>query len=178
METSKSLISPEYLELQQGLHEREDYGTSSVHMAPIVSAIINKMGVTEVLDYGAGKCTLAPALRVDHHIKVYPYDPAIEKLSKTPNPREMVVCTDVLEHIEPDLLENVLDDLKRVTLKIGYFSIATGPAIKLLPDGSNAHLIQEGSDFWLPKIMERFDIQNFIDTGTNLNITVYSNVDK
>jgi hypothetical protein len=36
-----------------------------------------------------------------------------------------------------------------------------GPALKTLPDGRNAHLIQEPVEWWLPKIMQRFDLQTF-----------------
>jgi hypothetical protein len=52
----------------------------------------------------------------------------------------------------------VLDDLKRVTDKYGFFTIHTGPAVKTLPDGRNAHLIQQPFDWWQPKIKERFEI--------------------
>ena len=59
------------------------------------------------------------------------YDPAIPIWTDRPEPAEMVVCIDVLEHIEPDFLESVLDDLARVTAKIGVFTVATGPAQKV-----------------------------------------------
>jgi 2-polyprenyl-3-methyl-5-hydroxy-6-metoxy-1,4-benzoquinol methylase len=72
-----------------------------------------------------------------------------------------VACTDVLEHIEPDQLDKVLDDLKRLVKQAGVFVIATGPAKKFLDDGRNAHLIQEGAAWWLPKIMARFDLMKF-----------------
>jgi hypothetical protein len=68
---------------------------------------------------------------------------------------------DVLEHIEPDCLDDVLDDLKRVTKGIGFFTVACGPAAKVLPDGRNAHLIQEPPEWWLPKLLERFDLYTF-----------------
>ena len=68
------------------------------------------------------------------------------------------MCTDVLEHIEPDRLDEVLDDLKRVTRKMGFFVVATRAADKTLPDGRNAHLIQQERDWWLPKLAARFDV--------------------
>jgi hypothetical protein len=34
----------------------------------------------------------------------------------------------------------------------------TGAAIKFLPDGRNAHLIQRPVSWWLPKFMERFEL--------------------
>lgn len=74
----------------------------------------------------------------------------------------MVVCIDVLEHIEPDCLEAVLDDLKRVTASFGIFTVATGPAKKVLADGRNAHLIQQDPEWWMMKIFARFVVKTFI----------------
>ena len=71
----------------------------------------------------------------------------------------MVCCIDVLEHIEPDLLDNVLDHLAALTEGIAFLSVDTGPAIKTLSDGRNAHLIQQQLTWWLPKIWERWDLQ-------------------
>lgn len=71
----------------------------------------------------------------------------------------MVACIDVLEHIEPDCLDNVLDHLCALTEGILFCSIDTGPAVKVLSDGRNAHLTQQPIEWWLPKIWERWDIQ-------------------
>jgi len=64
----------------------------------------------------------------------------------------------VLEHIEPDFIDAVLLDLRSITQKVGFFSIATGAARKVLKDGRNAHLIQKPSSWWLPKLCEHFEI--------------------
>lgn len=112
-----------------------------------------------MLDYGAGKCRLANELKVDHKFTYQAYDPGIEKLAGDPVPAEMVACIDVLEHIEPDCLEAVLNHLESLTEAVLLCTIHTGPAVKHLPDGRNAHLIQQPMDWWLPKIMERWDIQ-------------------
>jgi len=45
---------------------------------------------------------------------------------RDPSPASFVACIDVLEHIEPELLDNVLDDLRRVTAQIGVFTVHTG----------------------------------------------------
>ena len=67
----------------------------------------------------------------------------------------------VLEHIEPDLLDNVLEDLRRVVSGVGVFTVHTGAALKSLLAGRNAHLIQRPVSWWLPKFMERFDLATF-----------------
>lgn len=155
---AERLISDEYRRQQTKLHENPDYGVASVHFAPIVSKVCNQYGVEELLDYGAGKQRLMHHLDVDHDMRVQCYDPAIPEISAAPEPSEMVACIDVLEHIEPSLLDNVLDDLRRVTTRIGVFTISTVFAEKTLDDGRNAHLIVRPMEWWLPKIWERFEI--------------------
>ena len=91
-------------------------------------------------------------------VKYTPYEPSNKLWSSTPEPTEFVACIDVLEHIEPELLDNVLNDLQRVVMKFGLFTIHTGPAAKTLPDGRNAHLIQEPLSWWEDKIKLRFKI--------------------
>ena len=54
---------------------------------------------------------------------------------------DLVCCIDVLERVEPHRLDNVLADLRRVTTTVGFFTVHTGPAVKTLSDGRNAHLI-------------------------------------
>ena len=155
------LISEEYRKQQQKLHENPNYGVASVSYAPIVTKIINQAGITELLDYGAGKGRLGQSITPNHQIQVTHYDPSIPEWSETPDSAQMVCCIDVLEHIEPELLYNVLDDLKRCVEFVGFFTVHTGPAVKVLDDGRNAHLTQEPASWWLPKIMERFDLVQF-----------------
>lgn len=154
------LISDEYRRLQQNLHRDPDYGEASVVYAPLVAEVVNARGFTELLDYGAGKGRLGEALKhyVSTPLTIRYYDPAVPEWSRPPEPCSLVACIDVLEHIEPDYLTNVLDDLKRVVAGSGVFTVATGPAMKILKDGRNAHLIQKPVSWWLPLFMERFEL--------------------
>lgn len=157
-----TLISEAYRETQKELHKNAAYGVASVEFAPLVASIMNQLGVRELLDYGAGKQRLAMALRdgamVRHRFDYRPYEPADDTCSASPEPAEMVTCIDVLEHIEPEYLEDVLDDLQRLTRKVGLFTIHCGAARKVLPDGRNAHLTQQPMRWWLPRILDRFDV--------------------
>lgn len=155
------LISEDYKKQQEQLHENPNYGVASVQYAPIVSNILNKTRIDEVLDYGAGKGRLANSLKVNHAVSVTHYDPARPEWSMKPDSHKMVCCIDVLEHIEPELLDNVLDDLYRVTEFLGFFTVHTGPAVKVLSDGRNAHLTQEPASWWLPKFIERWELLQF-----------------
>jgi len=167
-----AVISEAYREEQQNLHKNPSYGSASIMYAPMVSDVINTFKATDVLDYGAGKGRLSQNLTVDHDIKITMYDPAIPQFSEIPEPHELVVCIDVLEHIEPEYLDAVLDDLQRLTKRIGIFTIHTGPAIKVLSDGRNAHLTQESPDWWLPKIMKRFNLKTMNATSNGFHVIV------
>ena len=170
------LISDKYLAQQKKLHENPDYGTASVVYAPIVARVMNQYGIEQLLDYGAGKGRLGQTLigqkLVDHRFILQQYEPTNPEWSDLPEPMEMVACIDVLEHIEPELLDNVLDDLKRCAMSVGVFSVATEPAKKVLDDGRNAHLIVKPAAWWLPQIMERWDMHVFQKTPDGFFVVV------
>ncbi len=96
--------------------------------------------------------------------RYFAYDPAFLEYG-TPQPAEIACCIDVLEHIEPLYLNSVLQDLKKITKTIGFFTIHTGPAGKTLPDGRSAHIIQKPSSWWLPQICEHFEVNQLERTN-------------
>lgn len=150
------LISAAYRDQNAQLHEENlAYGVGGGRHAPIVLKLVKELETHSVLDYGCGKGYLAKALP----FPIWEYDPAIPEKSESPRPADLVVCTDVLEHIEPEYLDFVLDDLRRCVLKAGYFVIHTGPASKTLPDGRNTHLIQQSADWWLNRLSPYFKVQ-------------------
>jgi hypothetical protein len=112
---------------------------------------IVSLGYTDILDYGCGKGTL----RIDG---IKQYDPGLPKFDIPPLSADLVVCTDVLEHIEPEFLDNVLAHIESLMLKAGYFTIGILKARKNLPDGRNAHLIIEPAEWWIDKIVGYFNI--------------------
>ena len=162
------LISEEYRALNKKLHAVGNYGVIGGRLAPLVMKLCGQVSSTDILDYGCGQRMLEKALGFE----IVNYDPAIEGLDATPEPAQLVVCGDVLEHIEPEFLNDVLDDLKRVTQRMGLFVINTAPAAKTLADGRNAHLIQEGWDWWSPKILERFELLRMERKGNDIWLIV------
>lgn len=169
------LLTEPYRAEQARLHAKGNYGTASLGFGPIVSRVINQSGAKTLLDYGCGSmCNLTKVIEADHDIEYVGYDPAIPSFSATPEPAECVVCIDVLEHIEPECLDDVLGDLKRLTKGIGFFSVHTGPAVKTLSDGRNAHLIQEPPKWWLEKLLTRFDLGTFQKTSNGFWVVVYA----
>lgn len=148
-------ISENYCALNKQLHiNNPHFGRSGGRHVPMVMQIANQLKTIDILDYGCGKSKLAHNLP----FKIKQYDPAIKKYSAEPSPANIVVCTDVLEHIEPECLDVVLAHLNKLIKVYGYFTIATRPAKKTLADGRNAHLIIEPMSWWLSKIFPLFNV--------------------
>jgi hypothetical protein len=152
-------ISEAYLSQQRELHKNPNYGVASLTYAPIVRQLLQESGARSVSDYGAGKCNLQRKLDElgAKGFEYFPYDPAFPEYGE-PRPADLVCCIDVLEHIEPDYLEAVLAELQRIVRRHGFFTVHTGPAVKVLNDGRNAHLIQRPASWWLPNLCRFFEI--------------------
>jgi uncharacterized Rossmann fold enzyme len=149
------LISAEYCSLNAKLHrENVSYGVGGGKHAATVLKLAESIKSTSVLDYGCGKGYLAKELP----FPIWEYDPAVPGKEESPRPADIVVCSDVLEHIEPEKLAFVLDDLRRCVKKVGYFVIHTGPSSKILADGRNSHLLQKGANWWKKKLRKFFTV--------------------
>lgn len=147
------LITPEYLAQQQRLHDNPHYGRGGHRWSDYVIQMYDGRGT--VLDYGCGKGTLKLALK--GMVPMLEYDPAVPGKDACTGCR-WLVCTDVLEHIEPECLDDVLAHIGQ---KFDYKALlvaCTRPAKKVLPDGRNAHLIIEDKEWWLDKLSEFFDV--------------------
>lgn len=169
------VITKPYLELNRQLHQTNlAYGVGGGKHADTVTKLIQATGAQSVLDYGCGKGYLAKALP----FPIWEYDPAIPGKDESPKPADLVVCTDVLEHIEPDCILNVLQDLQRVVKNIGYFTIHTGPARKTLPDGRNTHLIQQKKQWWKNRLAAFFTVGMMKEVGPELHCVVSPKVKK
>jgi uncharacterized Rossmann fold enzyme len=152
---SQNVISQEYAKLNKDLHTaRPDYGIGGAKYAELVTRLREKCKCASVLDYGCGKGMLARSLK----FPIWEYDPGVPGKDAPPRPADLTICTDVLEHVEPEYLDFVLGDLARCTRKIGYFVIHTGPSGKTLADGRNSHLIQQGEDWWNDQLSKFFKV--------------------
>lgn len=160
---TSTLITGNYAELNAALHASNPYyGTSSARWGDKVRELVAQTGSDDVLDYGCGKRCLQAALP---ELALKHYDPGVPGLDKLPAPADIVICTDVLEHVEPELIDNVLDHLAALTRKLGFFTVATRPAVKVLADGRNAHLIQKPLAWWTERLAARFELVECTDFG-------------
>ena len=174
------LISDEYKAQIRQVHEESEgrWGATASSRCYELAEWINghiKRGAIDMLDYGSSNGKLQKQLRrrglIPEEFEIVEYDPGYEdRLYK--RPCDLVLCVDVLEHIEPELLDNVLVDLNRSMIDVGYFSIALYPARKLLPDGRNAHLIVESEDWWVDRLKRYFHVDITHVRNKNGNATL------
>jgi hypothetical protein len=160
--TTPDLITKNYREQIAELHASKRWGGDGKKQAETVKAfwdVLEKEGARTILDYGCGLETLAKCLKP---LRVSGYDPGIPGKEGMPKPCDLVICTDVLEHIEPDRLDNVLTHIYTLTGKGAYIVVATRPAKNILPDGRNAHLIIESPIWWMEKLLNKgFQIERY-----------------
>ena len=151
--------SSELLEHYKYKHESDPLfskGSSLFKHVPYLARIIKEHRVDTVLDYGCGKAKfwnyeykdaiLKPGL---HTLNVTLYDPAVEEYNELPNSRyDLVVCTDVLEHLHPDDTEEIVRRLVYYTRRHLFCCIALTPAKKTFPDGTNFHTNLHSQEYW------------------------------
>ncbi len=151
MITEHERISPKYLEMQRALHaDPRGYGGRGDKWAGIVLQVAGQYGATSILDYGCGQGSLARALRQVPlgAVRIDEYDPAIPGKNQAPEFADLVVCTDVLEHIEPDRLPAVLAHLRMLARKALWVVVSIKGSNKVLADGRNAHILIRPSAWW------------------------------
>lgn len=151
----RQLITTKYVEQNRELHGRPGgFGGKGRKWIEPVVALLDRFHATSVLDYGCGQGTLAEELRElgRSELRIDEYDPAVFGKDEMPSCADLVVATDVLEHVEPDCLPAVLAHLRLLARKAVFLVVALEPANKILPDCRNAHLILESREWWMDRV--------------------------
>ena len=135
-----------YLE-QAKLYHQEDkiwQGTSIINYIPKINQIIKDKDIKSILDYGCGKAK--------HHPKEWnaiKYDPAIQEYQNKPQDKyDLVISTDVLEHIPVENLKQTIDEIFGYSNKWVFVSVCCRKAEAILPNGYNAHATIESAKWW------------------------------
>lgn len=126
-----------------------------------IAALIRETGAKQVLDYGSGKAVHYEAYEnepADSRFKSLPawpgvkvvcYDPGHEPFATPYEERcDGVISTDVVEHLPPEDVPWILDEMFEAADKFVYVATVSFPAKKHLPDGSNAHCTVEPPQWW------------------------------
>jgi len=151
------LISPKYVVMQRLLHgQPRGYGGRGDKWAHVVVALLAEYGASSVLDYGCGQGSLKRAVMSEPRagLRFDEYDPAIPGKDGMPTFADLVVSTDVLEHIEPEKLDAVLAHLRALARKAVFVVVSLKDSNKVLADGRNAHLIIRPAKWWLKRFVE------------------------
>lgn len=164
------LISPQYQALLRELHAQRIWGDGGYKYADDVRRIASDLNASTVLDYGCGVGTLKTSVP---ELDVREYDPGIIGKDHLPAPADLVVCSDVVEHIEPHLVSAVIDHIGDLTEKACFMVISTRLAHTMLPDGNNAHLTVQTVKWWLEQLRNRKDwLVNLVDRSEDHLIAV------
>lgn len=155
------LISESYRKLNEELHvSPRGFGASGRKHSNEVLLTVRRFECESVLDYGCGQGTLREALlHANPTLDVREYDPAIPGKSEPPQLlADLVVCTDVLEHVEPECLEEVLLHIHSLSRKATFFVIALTPGSKELADGTNTHKIVQPHIWWRDMLKKKWKL--------------------
>lgn len=150
------LASKPYREQLRMKHSMTKWGGDGHSHLPAVLEFARAAKCASILDYGCGRGTLKIAMNklepAADRVPVREYDPGILGKDAMPKPADLIVSTDVLEHVEPEHVDTVLQHIFGLAERAAYLVIALTPARELLPDGRNAHLSVHPADWWMQKL--------------------------
>ena len=121
--------------------------------------VIKNNNVKTILDYGCGKAKFHSILFNNKKVpgspigvNITPYDPAVAQFSNKPTGQfDLVLCIDVMEHVQEDKVEEVLKDIFTFSNRI-FLTITCYPATQVLLNGKNAHYTIKEPDWWKEKL--------------------------
>jgi hypothetical protein len=151
------VISDQYKKSLETLQSKNSFKGLLVKYDP-VNEFIRRYNPNSVLDYGCAKGNLVNQLKLDFpQILVDGYDPGVPEFNEIKFPSyDCLVSNDVIEHFEPEFLDQTLIKMSNLYRVSAWLIIACYPAKKSLPDGRNAHLTIESPNWWLKKIKNTF----------------------
>lgn len=133
------------------MHENKNIfaGTSLKKHISNINRIISEKDIKTALDYGCGKAKHHPDLLVNP-VK---FDAGYPPYSEKPKGQyDLVICTDVMEHVEENFVSQVLVEIFYYATKHVYLHISTKKAVKTLPDGRNAHVTIKHENWWRNRV--------------------------
>ena len=150
-------LSPAYLALLEHEHATTQWGTAGWTCAPKVWQHMEHHQLKSVLDYGSGRGSFGHWFQQQGiKLELQEFEPGRASGRIAPAPAQVVVCIDVLEHVEPEHLEAVLDTIQSLAQHSVYFNIGLKPASRILQDGRNAHLTLLEPSVWQSKLCSRW----------------------
>ena len=168
-----------YAAMQVQMHEAGNYGQwGDANLDFVGRAVVpvyqSVRRTVTVLDYGAGSGALGDELeRLFREVTVTRYDPFAPKWrgGAEPGIHDVVNCCDVMEHVEPQCVENTIKYIADRTRYIATFGIAIEEAEKLLPNGDNAHITLRSPQWWARKLQKHFVVVEAVGNAAEVKFT-------
>lgn len=147
------MISESLKKAYTDIHKNTPFGKRA-KIPPYLAEFIKEKKPKSILDFGCGKGNLVKILSESYtNITISGYDPANPVYDVPLSIVDMIISTDVLEHVEPENIDDVVK-LLYDNASLQYHLISCAPAKLILPDGRNAHLIQETPEWWRNKFTQ------------------------
>ena len=159
------------LDSYKELHKEEGKfrGISLVPLVPTLINVIKENNSKTLLDYGCGKAIpyskkecksiglKKPVQELCNLDSFDLYDPAYPKYNKLSKKKyDIVVCTDVMEHIAEQDIDYVLKDILSHSKKTVFLNISCQPALKHFKEGKfkgqNVHISVFHGTWWSDKV--------------------------
>lgn len=137
----------------QGYRISPTYGTRDT-----LKVLLEKYNCKSLFDFGCASAIHWIETDLQEYLgieELYLYDPAIEKYNTYPAEQfDASFCIDVMEHIPEDSIDYIVNRVLDRTKKLAIFRIAICEASTLLPDGQNAHVTVQNSQWWRERIAQ------------------------
>lgn len=157
------ITNKNYVEQYKLLNDKNKFyyesNLSIFNMINEISLFIDYLKPKNILDYGCGNGILLKLLKHKYpKINIDGYDPAIKEFSVISNNHyDMIINTDVLEHIPKNDICDVLNHIKSLSNNV-FFCLHHGKAWTILPNGENAHITIEPKEWYHNLMRNYFDI--------------------
>lgn len=165
-------IANEYKEYYKELHKRGNFkgGSLKFNYADDIRAMVHKTRAKTVLDFGCGKAghyfVKENPIHERFHVKfenISFYDPGVPEYEQLPEGTfDGVICTDVLEHIPEEAIDEVIETIFEKAEKFVFFVIHCGLANKIMPNGENAHVTIKRPEWWNSKLRQYYTTDNIV----------------
>jgi hypothetical protein len=158
------LISIGYKKLLTEKHDKRPWGGTGHSWVPYVLDELSRLCASKnceiktILDFGCGRGTFKTKMEeVVPGITIFEYDPGVRGKDELLNAQvDYVVCTDVMEHVEEQFVDETLHVIRDRALYGAFFNIDCNLSKSSLPDGRNTHITVKPPMWWLEKLEHTF----------------------